>query len=341
MNAPAIQLCRWCGSEVVSPGRRYYCSDRCCHAATRHAKRPEKLCASGCGELVPKGRRDFCSDRCRCKHYRHTHPAAVAKVRERSRRWAVAKRGVKSRNYWLAGPPPYVGQLPGGLCWIDICPEPQWPIVHRNVRALHGVLSTLFARPHGTTSLLEEPHARLPAWSLRPCSAAPSGWAVYWSDPAALALAGHAHQVHIFNEQRALYLSALRPASAPRITKRGHRLVRIDAVTPVVIQSADRTTRRQVPEASNILSTLRLHLAPRLGLSIDEKELRAGLVHRETQQEWTDMGGKYGRVPGWIGHLVLDCNAATHWLLEAAASFGLGGRVAFGFGCVHVEEVQG
>lgn len=338
MNAIPLPapICR-CGAPVA-PGRRY-CSDRCCHAATRRQAWKPRVCEA-CGGECPKGRRSFCSEKCARKASRLAHPERKAIVRDRCRRWAETNRGVSARQPWLLGAPAYVGTLPGGLCWIDLAPEPRWPIALRNTRALHGVLTALLDQPHGITSLSSEPHAKLPAWTLQPSSSSPSGWAVYWSDPSGLVLAGKAHSVNIFNDRRTLYLSDAHRAPSPVVAKRGRRLLRVDAVTPVVIQSADRTTRRQVPEASHIASTLRLHLAPRLGLGLREEDICMELVSRETQQEWVDLGGKYGRVPGWTGHLVLDCNAVAHWLLACSATLGLGGRAAFGFGCVHVEEVQ-
>lgn len=282
-----------------------------------------------CSSDLPKGRLRFCSDACNKKDYRARHPEYVAAVRARCQRWAAAHRSVKSSNPWLRGSPPYVGTLPGGLCLIDIAPDPQWPIALRNGRALHGVL----------TNLLGKPHCRFPAWTLRQVTTTRSGWAVHWTDPDGLLLGGRAHEVDVFNEKRALYLSSPKRVAAPVIRKRGHRLLRLDAITPVVIQTADRTITRAVPEASHIISTLHVVLAARLGVTLDVKDICIRLIHRETQQEWTDCGGKYGRVPGFVGHMVLDCNAVTAWLLGAAQTLGLGGRTAFGFGQVVVSEV--
>ena len=61
------------------------------------------------------------------------------------------------------------------------------------------------------------------------------------------------------------------------------------------------------------------------------------LLGQTTQPETVDMGGKYGRVRGWIGHCEVDCNAVAHWLFEAAAVCGLGAKTAFGYGCINVE----
>lgn len=283
-----------------------------------------------CGAELPRGRVRFCSESCCKKAYRARHPEYVAAVRERCRLWSKEHQNVKRANPWLRGPPPYVGTLPGGVCQIDIAPDPQWPIALRNARALHGVL----------TVLLGKSHSRFPAWTLRQDSTTRSGWAVHWTDPDGLALAGRAHPVGLFNEERALYLSSARPVQAPNIERRGHRLLRVDAVSPVVIQTADRTISRAVPEASHIISTLHVVLAARLGLSLTKEEICIRLKHRETTQEWTDCGGKYGSVPGFVGHLVLDCNAVAAWLLYAAQALGLGGRCAFGFGQIAVTEAS-
>lgn len=328
MIAQLASSCAYCGIPISSDHGRRYCSVEHRKAAELAKRHVLRTCKS-CGAELPSGRVRFCSDACRGRDYRSRHPQYVTAIRERARRWATLHRNTRGYNIWLRGPPPYVGTLPGGVCQIDIAPDPQWPVALRNARALHGVL----------TSLLGNPHSRFPAWTLRQDASTRSGWAVHWIDPDGLALSGRAHPVSLFNEDRVLYLSNARPVPAPRIERRGHRLIRVDAVSPVVIQTADRTISRAVPEASHIVSTLHVVLAARLGLSISKEEICIRLEHRETAQEWTDCGGKYGSVPGFVGHMVLDCNAAAAWLLYAAQALGLGGRCAFGFGQIAVTEV--
>lgn len=45
-----------------------------------------------------------------------------------------------------------------------------------------------------------------------------------------------------------------------------------------------------------------------------------------------------GRVAALVGVLDVECNAAGRWLLDCAALVGLGGKTAFGFGRVRVED---
>jgi len=77
-------------------------------------------------------------------------------------------------------------------------------------------------------------------------------------------------------------------------------------------------------------------LPDRLGTSVCNAELR--LVERHTEARHVPIGGKYGTVSGWVGYVILDCNAPAYWLLKAAETLGLGGRTAFGFGRIKVTE---
>lgn len=67
-------------------------------------------------------------------------------------------------------------------------------------------------------------------------------------------------------------------------------------------------------------------------------EATMALLERGTHPEWTQMGGKYGATAGFTGHLIVECNAVTEWLLRCCETIGLGGKTAFGFGRVRVTD---
>jgi CRISPR/Cas system endoribonuclease Cas6 (RAMP superfamily) len=74
-----------------------------------------------------------------------------------------------------------------------------------------------------------------------------------------------------------------------------------------------------------------------------EDDMRISLVERHTQPSSLSLvgrGGKLKAMRGWVGHMIVDCNAPAHWLLEVAARVGLGGRTAFGFGRVRVSNAD-
>jgi hypothetical protein len=310
-------------------GRTTYCSKRCANRAWYERRNEPRFC-SECSEPVPKGRREFCSDRCQRRRYRAEHPEYREQIRARCRRWAKDKRGCRRPKPWLRGAPAYVGRLPGGTCLLDLQPDPRWPIELRNARALHGVLTVLLGKDHVD---------HRPAWALRPSAESPCGWAVHWIDPDALALAGSVHEVSIFNEQRALYLSDPSPVASPVVTRRGRRRLQVDTITPVCSTTTGRAVARLEPTAQQIRSALRM-LPPRIGLSVADDDLQLELVERQYEAERVDCGGKYGAVRGWVGRLVVETNATGEWLLRVAATLGLGGRVAFGFGAIAVKEVE-
>lgn len=327
MNADlASHPCAHCGEPTTRP---LYCSASCGRLAWHQRQRGEPTCEV-CGAELPKRRRQFCSERCSKLRYRETHPDYRLAIRERCRRWAAEHRDCATARPVLRGAPPYVGHLPGGACLIDLQPDPRWPIELRNTRALHGVLTGLVGKNHVD---------HRPAWALRPSLESPSGWAVHWIDPDALALAGRVHEVSIFNELRALYLSDARPVASPVVTHRGRRRLQVDTLTPVCSQTMGRTVSRLEPTAPQIITALRM-LPPRIGLSVPDEDLVLELVERQYEAERVDCGGKYGAVRGWVGRLVVETNATGEWLLRAAETLGLGGRTAFGFGCIAVKEIE-
>jgi CRISPR/Cas system endoribonuclease Cas6 (RAMP superfamily) len=109
-------------------------------------------------------------------------------------------------------------------------------------------------------------------------------------------------------------------------------------VTPVVIRNSGERTHI-LPTAGNILSTLCVWLPRRLGLELPQDAATLQVLERHTQEQWTQMGEKYGRQGGFVGWLVVDTNAVGHWLLKVAEGIGLGGKTAFGFGRIRVSDV--
>lgn len=325
-TALAVHPCAHCGEPTARP---LFCSPECGKLAWHKRRLLVRHCEV-CGAELPKRRRQFCSERCSKLRYRETHPDYRLQIRERCRRWSAEHRDCATARPVLRGAPPYVGRLPGGSCLIDIQPRPRWPIELRNTRALHGVLTALVGKDHVD---------HRPAWALRPSRESPCGWAVHWLDTDALELAGRAHQVSIFNEDRILTLSPALPVSAPRVLRRGWRRLQVDTITPVCSTTMGRTVTRLEPTAQQIRSALRM-LPPRIGLSVPDGDLLLELVEREYEAERVDCGGKYGVIRGWVGRLVVETNATGEWLLRVAETLGLGGRVAFGWGSIAVSEVE-
>lgn len=283
-------------------------------------------------------RHRFCSPRCAYRwdyHHRDAlDPSAVLLRREQNRRWCAEHRNVAKRNRWLAGTIPYAGHLPGGALSIDLVPRPRWPLVLRNVRLLHGLVSHALGEPH-------EP--MVPQWSLIPVEHG-CGWAVVFGrDDLARRLANREIPARIAEQPCLARFGLLTRIRAPRITRRGRQRLRIDAITPVCVRNCGRDdSYHTAPTADALLSTLSTWMPRRLGLALPKDLLRLELVESATTPEAVLLGGKFPRpVRGFVGHVIVDVNAPARWLLETAArGWGLGGRVAFGFGRVRVSEVE-
>lgn len=284
-----------------------------------------------CGvAIVPLGpwQRTCGSERCRDR-LRLLDPKRVAYARAKNRRWCEEHRAVRNRQPWLFGPPPHGPYLPGGGCEIAIAPPPQWPIEHRNVRALHGML----------TAVMQSQHGQWPAFSILPWPRG-CGWAVYSRVDEELArVAGQRVRCRLFDREVDATFGPLARMKAPVVTRRSRQRVRVDAITPVIVRSMSGTTIYTAPTAELLRSTLTQEFPGRLGVEIGDDDLRLELVERDTQPATVLLGGKYGAVRGWTGSIVLDVNAVGRWLIEAAARGpGLGGRVSFGFGRIRVSE---
>jgi hypothetical protein len=275
----------------------------------------------------------FCSTRCKDAHHEASSPNHRHNNRLRCSRWAAEHRGVRSRQPWLLGEPPFESHLPGA--GFEMWFSPSISFDHRHISALHGVL----------TSLTGEHHPNNPRFSLVPWPRG-CGWGVYLAEPETVeTLAGTRHVVRLGTGSPELAFGKPVRIRSPRIVKRGHRQLRIDAITPVCVRhSTGEGNAYQIhtaPTASNLLSTLQFMTLRRIGLAIGEDDMRLRLVERHTQPSTLSLvgrGGKLKAMRGWVGHVVVDCNAPAHWLLEVAARIGLGGRTAFGFGRIRVTE---
>jgi hypothetical protein len=286
------------------------------------------VCPTCREQFVPLSRTQKRCGKLRCREKsRKMSLARKLKVRERCHVWAAEHRNVQHPNFWLCGPPIYGPHLPGGGLEFSVSPRLRWPMEHRNVRGLHGMVTVLIGDDH---------HSGNPAFALLPWNTR-FGWAVYiWSEEHARKLAGRTVEARIFDQPVQVKFGPLWHMKAPSIAKRGHRRLIIDAITPVCSQSTDRTFTHTVPTGSILASAL-CNLPPRLGmLGFAREQVQIDVVSHKTEVGTVFLGNKYGVVRGWIGQVVVDTNAVGHWLLKAAEVVGIGGRTAFGFGRIRV-----
>lgn len=314
----SITVCRFCGTPFIGLYKAQY---TCARAACIRARKSSY------------------------ERKRTTDPKRIAESRERNRAWSAANRSCANRNVWLLGQPPHGTHLPGGGCELFVDPAPQWPVEHRNVRALHGALSALAGEGHDHG---EPGRGRWPNFAVVPWPRGTIGWGVYWRTPNGCKLANSTIEGVLFDRPSLFRFGPLVRIRAPEITKRGRRKIAIDAVTPVCINPSDRTNDLTRPDAQSLISALSIGFGRRCGLSADIEagDLRIDIVRDETHVETVKLGhsetAKYGWVRGWVGRVVVECNAPAHWLLACAArGIGLGGRTAFGFGRVRVSEWTG
>jgi len=286
-----------------------------------------------------------CSEACRSKRKR-TLDSAREQTRERRRpigetlavrlrceAWARRNRNCTRQNHWLAGAPPYHVHLPGCAMTVHYSPLPRWPIELRNSPALHGALTAVLGAGHVP---------RIPNFSLVPHG---SGWGVHWFRQEGMKLAGKSVHVPLFDRPTTLTFGPAWRFRSPAIQRRGRQLVRLDAITPIVIRSGGGASECVRPGAVNIASAIGVEFVRRLAPSEEwaryvAKRICVEIVSQDTHPETIPFGGKYGPVRGWSGSLVLEVNAVSRWLLEAAARIGFGGRTAFGCGRVIITDMM-
>ena len=204
--------------------------------------------------------------------------------------------------------------------------------------ALDGIPGSAPARlVHGLVSrLVAEGHTQVARWALAmPTGAHGSGWGVVcFRDEDAARLAGRAERVRVGAVEHDLRTGPVIRLRAPALPTRGKHRVTVDAVTPVSHLVDGRSRAITTPTVETILGALG-DVSQRLGLSVGRMHVAS--VETQTVAERVTLGGHMGSVPGWVGRIVVECNAPAAWLLLCARHAGLGGRVAFGMGRVRVE----
>lgn len=251
--------------------------------------------------------------------------------RSRNRKWCETHRNVRNRCEWLAGAPPFHTHLPGTAMTISLDPVPRWPIELRNTRGLHGAI----------TAIVNQGHGRFPNWALVPWL---SGWVVYWLGDGGIQFANRSVDGVLYDRPTQFHFGPPVRFRSPSIEKRGRRRIRIDAVTPVCIQSMGRTVPCVRPSKDSIATALHGSLVERITVSrpwleFVRESMRCEQVECNTEPCHVPLGGKYGVVPCWQGSVVVEANAVAHWLLAVAERTGLGGRTAFGFGRIRLTEL--
>lgn len=216
--------------------------------------------------------------------------------------------------------PPYL--VPVGL-WLDFDRAPETEHLRRLV---HGVVSTLVARPHG---------GHLGAWSLVPKE--PRRWGVILYDPEdARRLRATEHALHLGSEPARLRVAPeVIRLRTPAPLERGRYRVTLDAVTPVVQATMGRTVYVTSPAVSTVLDALSLAL--QVARVSPRSTMHVASVEARTSPERVRLGGHVQAPLGWVGRLVIDCNAPAAWALQVAAQVGFGGKCAFGLGRVRVS----
>lgn len=284
-----------------------------------------------CGGPRARGRR-WCSDACKEGARRdriRRDPALRMREIERWRAWD-ARSGERTARPQSKAAPPFADSLPGALLAIDFRPQLASKIELRHAYLLHGLVTRLIGEPH------EPVH---PAWTLLP-SDAPSGWSVYvWESRHVAALAGKSFRGRIARETARCSFGAAVSMPAPSDLGRGWRRLRIDALTPICSRSEASTEIYTAPTARTILSSLRDKIGLRLVPWLRREDLCLEIDDSATEPVSTWCGPKLKTLRGWRGHVVVRCNAPAHWLLSVAASgAGLGGRTAYGMGCIRISS---
>jgi hypothetical protein len=223
---------------------------------------------------------------------------------------------------------------------LDFDPPPRWAMELRNARGLHGAL----------TALRDRPHTRYPAWSLVPWQ---SGWGVYFADlTEARGWAGKNFHGSLWDKPTVFRFGHLLRFKAPVDVKRGRSRVRIDAITPIITRSLGGSNPCTCPNNDTLRGALAGELLYKISpnhrndapdgdewASYVRPQVQIEIIERQTEATYTPLGGKFGTIAGWQGHVVAEVNAVALWLLLATErAMGLGGRVAFGFGRIRVTS---
>jgi hypothetical protein len=203
------------------------------------------------------------------------------------------------------------------------------------MRGVHGAVSALLGDTVGIHHM-----KRLPTFAAR-VHEARSLRVVVWGDAGRL-LYGHRFNGVLWDRPTTFAVDDVVDVSAPtHALKRGKTMVRLTAITPVVI-SKDGHTRDEVrPNKATVQRSLAGEFMARVGAPVKPEHVLAEVVAIRTEPSHVRMGGKLGTVSGWLGEVDLVVNAPALWLLKVAEKVGFGSRVAFGFGRIAVEEING
>jgi hypothetical protein len=323
--APGVETvahCAHCGAGVPLTRVRY-CSAPCARAAK--AASPTRIAAD-----ARRSARSYAAH----QSYRMARRALRAAGEDVSRADVLKGRGVVDDWRTVVGLPPArrdsapwgspVGAQPDHVAWgVELRGVPP----HAHARHVHGLVAHLVAAPH----------AQVARWALA-MPAGPSGrsaWgAVLFVAADAARLAGRTQGVLVGAHRVELELGPVVRLRAPAHLEPGRYRVTIDAVTPVSHMIAGRTRPVTAPSVDTITRCAG-DLLQRLGLSTGR--LHVASVACETAPERVVIGGHVGPVTGWVGRIVVECNAPAAWALSLARHAGLGGRVAYGLGRVRVE----
>jgi hypothetical protein len=154
-------------------------------------------------------------------------------------------------------------------------------------------------------------------------------------------VAGKAHCLRLGDNNVILHCGPLVRVKAPTY-KPGKYRVRIDAITPIHIRANGGTIIRVTPTANHLRGTLEGFMPRRLGLEIPPNTVRLDLVDSHTSEDYVPLAGRireFGKTAGWIGHVVVEVNAVGRFLLQCCAlGMGYGGKVAFGFGRIKIND---
>lgn len=217
-----------------------------------------------------------------------------------------------------------VGAQPDHVAWgVELAGIPTGAAA----RHVHGLAAHLVA----------EEHAQVARWALA-MPAGPSGrsgWGVVlFRRDDAERLAMRSSGAMVGSQRCELRCGPVVRLRAPPLLETGRYRVTIDAVTPVSHMIAGRTRPVTSPSVDTVLRCAG-DLLQRLSLSTGRMHVAS--VACETSADRVVIGGHVGSVAGWIGRIVVECNAPAAWALSLARHAGLGGRVAYGLGRVRVE----
>lgn len=229
-------------------------------------------------------------------------------------------------------PPEYPNLLPGGAVPLKIHGL-MFPLKLEDLPRLHGLLSHWLCKDH---------HPLSPLWSLVPDG---KGLGIASHDPEVIErIARSVRNGMLMGRTVAIEgLQAMRlrtPAPSPP----GLYTVRVTSITPITAQTRrlqeDGTRKRFLRKKlvpSSLKSSLCGSIGDRLGLVIPVDRLHVEVLQDETSvRKRPAFHSNF--VPGLEGEWVLRVNSLALWLLQIAArGWGLGGRVAIGYGVIRVE----